>query len=480
MTLHQQSILAALLGIMLLARTVLASAERTVKSLMPTKYLLFQIFTYADQNFPPQDQTNATVNDIVKRIGIKGDKSNKLGFAVGPLTLSHSDAQIHQLIADSFRLAKEQNVAVAFHIDDNMFVEKRRDLLDDKSNIEWLDFKGTLCTGRRLDWGPQPTKISPQICFNSAAVKDAVRKRAHFIGSEIKTELDKLRVNGKDDLFAGVISGWETQIGRDFVTNRCNGYHALHNAGLDAENTPSQCEAALVKIVKEFMELSAKELCLTGIPKDKIYSHIAFTSQGFGGGGEGFSYLQLVGYAPPEVAFSKYYLPGFSTYPSENAVDQIRHEVTKRDRQAWASCEGTNVVPNGVPGEAGMETYLGKMYNHGAVMVNIYSWGIGGDANKKNLFRLATESSEALSAYQKFLTGKVLHESERSGSQFSVIRFQEKIHTIQKDLPSWVGKTGRPETIQPLMQQLDGLIKGQKFVEADKLADKILKLISSK
>lgn len=255
-------------------------------------------------------------------------------------------------------------------------------------------------------------------------------------------------------------------------------HYALHNAGLNATNTPSQCEAALVKIVKEFMELSAKELCLTGIPSDKIYSHIAFTPQGYDG--EGFSYLQRVGYAPPEVAFSKYYLPGFSTYPSENALDQIRHEVTIRNRQAWASCEGTNVVPNGIPGEATMETYLGKMFNHGAVVVNIFSWGIGGDANKKNLFRLATENAEALSAYQKFLTGKVLHESERSQTQFSVTRFKEKIHTIQRDLPAWVKKTGHTETIQPLMLQLDTLIKGQRIVEADTLADKILQLISNK
>ncbi len=127
-----------------------------------------------------------------------------------------------------------------------------------------------------------------------------------------------------------------------------------------------------------------------------------------------------------------------------------------------------------------METYLGKMFNHGAVVVNIFSWGIGGDANKKNLFRLATENAEALSAYQKFLTGKVLHESERSQTQFSVTRFKEKIHTIQRDLPAWVKKTGHTETIQPLMLQLDTLIKGQRIVEADTLADKILQLISNK
>ena len=30
-----------------------------------------------------------------------------------------------------------------------------------------------------------------------------------------------------------------------------------------------------------------------------------------------------------------------------------------------------------------VETYLAKMFNHGATLVNIFSWGIGGEANKK-------------------------------------------------------------------------------------------------
>jgi hypothetical protein len=42
-----------------------------------------------------------------------------------------------------------------------------------------------------------------------------------------------------------------------------------------------------------------------------------------------------------------------------------------------------------------METYLAKMFNHGAKLVNIFSWGIGGDANKNMSFRVVTEGEEA-------------------------------------------------------------------------------------
>jgi hypothetical protein len=91
-------------------------------------------------------------------------------------------------------------------------------------------------------------------------------------------------------------------------------------------------------------------------------------------------------------------------------LNEVRNEVAKRGNPPWISAEGTNIVPTGMAGEATMETYLGKMFNHGAVMVNIFSWGIGGEAQKNNFFRRATENAEALSAYCKFLSGGKLQE----------------------------------------------------------------------
>lgn len=51
-----------------------------------------------------------------------------------------------------------------------------------------------------------------------------------------------------------------------------------------------------------------------------------------------------------------------------------------------------------------METYLARMFNHGAALVTIFSWGIEGERGRfTNPFRLVTESPEAIAAYQKFL-----------------------------------------------------------------------------
>jgi hypothetical protein len=446
-----------------------------------TLYLLFQMFianpTDTAPVFPVCD-VNGTVQDIVTRVGSCGDKHHKMGFAVGPISLNQSDDDVRKIIAQSFAIARRSNMAVAFHLDDHMFWEKRSDLVSDGGAAEWIDWNATKCTGRRLDWGPQPTKVGPQLCFNSPQVKQAIAKRAHLIGGEIEREYERLKGEGREELFAGVITGWETQIGHDYATGKPTGYHALHNAGLTQQNSAAQCDAALAKIVQEFIAGWSRELGQCGLPRNKLYSHIAFTDQGVSDE-RGERYAQRVGFAVPQVAFCPSSTAGFSTYPMDDSIEQITKEVVKNGNVPWASCEGTNVVPNGVKGEATMESYLAKMFNHGAVMVNIFSWGIGGDAQKNNMFRRATENDEAIAAYRKFLGGKVLRELPRAPNQFSPKLLQEKIHRIQAIAPSWVQRTGRPDLLEPLMKTLDAALKTNRFEDADRAADSVLRLLTS-
>ena len=58
-------------------------------------------------------------------------------------------------------------------------------------------------------------------------------------------------------------------------------------------------------------------------------------------------------------------------------------------------------APQGGPGMS-MEGYLGNLFNHGAVMVKIFGWGLG---DKDYPFRRIAESPDALAAYRKFLSG---------------------------------------------------------------------------
>jgi hypothetical protein len=353
---------------------------------------------------------------------------------------------------------------------------ERKDLLSNPDNIEAADWKLKPSTGRRLDWGPKPTRFPPQMCFNSPDIQIAVKKRASLIGTEVKKEMNVLQKSGKEHLFACVIAGSETQIGRDFETNRPLGYRALKHRGFSESNPPKDPDRERVQVVQEFIELWAHFFHAAGVPREKIYCHIAFTDQGLRKADAKESYVEKVGFALPEVAFSSAYRPGFSTYPEGRTFKEIYGVLEKHGSPGWISAEGTNVSPTSMPGEPTMETYLGRIFNHGGLMANVFSWGIGGAAMREtNFFRLATENPEALGAYGRFLRGDKLVESAAQG--FSASRFQEKMHTIQQELPAWVQRTGQQGQAMPLVQRIQSLVKEKKWQEADKAADQLLALI---
>ena len=463
-----------------------------------TKYLAFQVFIGAfDPTVPiggsginplspppPKAAISEFVQDIIDRIGVKGNEQTKLAFIEGPFCFDHSDSDISRVVREAFEIALEKDIAVGFHIDDSMFWARRIDLWRDPNNIEWLDWDGTVNTGRKIDWG-QPEKLAPQMCFNSKAIQAEVRRRAtDVIGKAIKEGIDKLRQEGKEELFAGAIVGWETQIGRDFDSNKFLGYCALTNRGFNKNNPPQDLDAEREKAVQEFIELWAKGIFDAGINPDKIYAHTAFLSKKiFDIAKPDQNYSEINSFAPPSVAFGKYHNPGFSTYHQSGLMEQVYEELAAHNNPHWASSEGTNLQLGYGPGGSGMnmETYLAKMFNHGAILVNIFAWGIGGEAEKvkNNPFRIATEGKEAIGAYQKFLKGEELVE-QISAPPFSMEQLAAKVQKVQKEAPVWVHKTGNQAKVESLLQKLDQYIKEQNFREAERMADEILELIGSK
>ena len=159
---------------------------------METRYLAFQIFTYyspdpkvaallssgsKEQLLPGKAGLRDYVLDIKKRIGTVGDEKTRLAVMLGPLCFEQSDAQTTKFIELAFDLPLETDVAVGFHIDDSIFWSIRKDLWSDPKNVETLDWDGTLCKSRRLDWGKEPTEAPPQMCFNSKVIQREVRQR---------------------------------------------------------------------------------------------------------------------------------------------------------------------------------------------------------------------------------------------------------------------------------------------------------------
>jgi len=450
-----------------------------------TKYLVFQVWPRMS-GYPGIPSTSARftlgkaemegfVRDVSQAIGITGDARHKLGFAVGPFSFDVADDDARQWIRDAFAVARENDVAVAIHLDDSMSWGERKDLLADPDNIEAADWKLQPSTGRRLDWGPSPTKFPPQMCYNAPAIVSAAKARAGLLGAEIKRELETLKAQEKEYLFAGVIAGSETQISRDYDTSRALGFRALAHRGFSEANPPKDIDAERVSVVKEWMELWADGLHAAGTPREKIFCHIAFTDQGLRKPTETETYAERVAFAVPEVAFSSAYRPGFSTYPEGRTFKEVYSVLEKHGAPGWISAEGTNVSPTSMPGEPTMETYLGRMFNHGAVLTNVFSWGIGGEALRENFFRKATENPECLAAYAKFLRGEPLVETEATG--FSSEAFQAKMHRIQAELPPWVQKTGKQAQAMPLLQKVQSLIKEKQWQAADQAADQVLALM---
>ena len=482
------------------------AAPRSLTARKEPRYLAFQIFTYyspdpkvaallsnglRDQLLPGTRALRNYVLDIKTRIGIVGNGRTRLAVMLGPLCFEQNDTETSRFIAGAFDLALETDVAVGFHIDDSIFWSRRKDLWSDPKNVEALDWNGTPCKSRRLDWGKEPSQAPPQMCFNSKVIQREVRQRANLIGKAIRAGSLRLQARKRPELFAGVIAGWETMIGQDFETGKYLGYRALMNRGFSREHPPKNMDLERERVVQEFIGLWTAGLSGAGVPPQKVYSHTAFLSRRAFQGGEdqhitymkndqGNAYSQHNHFAPPSVAFGKNHRPGFSTYPQPGLFEDIYELLRRHKQEGWASCEGTNMQPSGGPGQTGMtmETYLARTFNHGGALVNIFAWGIGGEAMKTMDFRVVTEGEEALTAYRKFLSGVPLVEGKTVASLME--RLPPKIRRIQKELPAWMEKSepGNRQKAAALMQKLDGQLKAQNFEVVERIADEILRLLA--
>lgn len=442
-----------------------------------SQYLTFQIFTagpgmtteagkHVFSQLPNPTFFDDEARQLLDAIGERGDERHRLGIMVGPLTLDHTDVQLRTLVQRTFAVASKYKIAVGLHIDDSKFWMNRRDLWVEHANVEWLDWSGTPNTGQYLDWGGGPWKLAPQACLNSPAmIKEARRLAGSVIGPAIAEGLASLRSTGDEALFAGVIVGWETALGRDFDTGRDLGYCALTNLGFTANSPPADVDGALESVIQNWIETWSSGLADAGVPSDRIYSHIAFAPKfDDAHGSASGSYARSVLYTPPHVAFGETHLAGFSTYPDGERFRQIYEAVTSHGNPHWASSEGANVdisiSPYAIP-EQTMENYLARMFNHGARLTNVFGWDIG---DSTFVFRRAAENPPAIEAYRKFLRGESLDESPLDQSSSSqVSRLRRFVKTLPDRIQSYIRAGGEMAAIQPMLNEFDRDVKAGHF-----------------
>jgi len=201
------------------------------------------------------------------------------------------------------------------------------------------------------------------------------------------------------------------------------------------------------------------------VPETKIYSHVAFAVKA--------SPEPLTTFAPPAIAFGPRHRAGFSTYPAKGLVEELSGMVNSRGAAPWASAEGANVLLVNGASDSGMtmETYLAQLFNRGAVLVNVFGWGLG---TQDYVFRKAAENPTALAAYRKFLNGQALIEGPITPT--IVDRIAEKITRIQSVLPGWVQRNGRHREVKQLTDELDAAMATGDPVKVEAAEDAILAL----
>ncbi|MFO1429900.1 MAG: hypothetical protein U1F76_07140 [Candidatus Competibacteraceae bacterium] len=457
------------------------------------QYLVFQLFTggpgFTDDpernvltDPPPKTKIDQDVQGILDAIGEKGDKNHIFGFAIGPLALDYTrnekggntENKLRSLIQDSFDIALAKDVAVVFHIDDSKFWYTRKDLWGDKKNIEWIDWDGTANTGQYLNWG-SPWQLAPQACFNSpTVVAEATRIARDVIGKEIRLGMDRLRAKNREHLFGGVIVGWETALGRD-LTRKTLGYCALTNLGFSKSHPPSNKDAELEGVVRNWIATWSGAILAAGVPRDKIFSHIAFSPPAAYDARKAPSYSEHVLWTPPSVAFGNNHYPGFTTYPDEGILGQIYAELGRHGNPPWASAEGTNVRihegPPHIPAQS-METYLASLFNHGAAITNLFGWNIN------NPFRDATEGPASIQAYRKFLRGESLVEQPVSeGPDNRRQSLANRIRALPPKIEAYARGGGDMRKVEPKVKEMEGFVDKGDLVNAERMLNEILAIV---
>ena len=240
------------------------------------------------------------------------------------------------------------------------------------------------------------------------------------------------------------------------------GYRALLDRGFGADRPPDDFHKALAEIVQETVAFWCKQFVVAGVPAEKLYPHVAAPAPG------------EMSNAPIWTAFNKYSRPGWSTYPVTvlgQSFKPLYDELEKHGSPAWAGVEANAGVPGSV---VDWETYLAWHYNHGCVLMGVNTGATGEDFPKR-LWDSAF-GKEAVTAYQKFLSGQPLVEKPFSmdNPQF---RIQVKMKRVRDGVEHWRRSGKDPSAVAELMKGAKPLANEGKLRELEKLVDHALEML---
>ncbi len=312
--------------------------------------------------------------DLAKRVGMKGDgKTRLLGFGL-PISTYEFEEHLPTLIRGAFTAASEHDMAVMLSFDFNHAWKNRPDLWnwfdpdkpgynpDNKYDVEWHGWDGPPNKTRYLNWGVLE-RLPPNMCYTSKRTRaEVTRIVSKIIAPVLREEVAKLKAQGKESLFAGIIVGSEPSIDdysssipertkmmkEDGVPAGPLGYRALLDRGFSAKNPPDDFRKALANIVQETIAFWCQQFVDAGIPAEKLYPHVAAPAP-----------AEMMN-APIWTAFNKYSRPGWTTYavgvservsnPSMTRSRSMGIPPGRAWRQTWAFPDPLSIGRPTLPG----------------------------------------------------------------------------------------------------------------------------------
>jgi hypothetical protein len=426
--------------------------------------------------------------ELAERVGMKGDgKTRLLGFGL-PNPTYELEPQLPNRIRSAFAAAREHDLAVMLHFDFHLAWKNRPDLWNwfdpekpgydpnNKYNVEWHGWDGPPNKVRYLNHGVLE-RLPPNMCFTSKRMRaEVTRIVSRVIGPVLREEIAKLRAEGKEALFAGVLVGLEPSIDdysqpdperrkmmkEDGVPAGPLGYRALLDRGFSAAHPPDDFRQALANIIQETIAFWCEQFVDAGIPAEELYPHVAAPAP-----------MEVMN-APIRTAFNQYSRPGWTTYAVGvlgEGFKPLYDELQNHGNPAWAGVEANAGMPGSV---VDWETYLAWHYNHGCVLVGV-NMGATGEDLPRRLWDSAF-GKEAMVAYHKFLTGQPLVEKPLSLDNPQV-RIQAKIKRVRAGIERWQRSGKDPSAVGKIMERAQPLANGGKLEELEKLVDQALEML---
>lgn len=348
------------------------------------------------------------VEEIPKIFGaIQKNSPYKYAFGLpGPMLLTQSVEEMKYQVNKAFDIAEKYNVPVYFKLDDvtNYTTEfgngSNPKYYENPEWCEWISFPkdnekwGGQSNGRLpyfwFNWGAwMHAEAFP--CFQSQGFRDFITNQIkNGVLDPLNKRYQKLCDEGREYLFAGLTVGWETHIPDYSINNAVlnvnseklpfnilkgdqmkiweaseYGYNSLNILGYTEYNRD-----ALFQVIHDYIEMNAKTVYESGIPKHKIFTHtVGFMSY--------YTDLQTT-FAPPIwTAVNEYSTPGFTLNPitCKYNLNVLISEIKNADKgqNHFACAEGYS---RGIDGSfIQADNYFDSMFGNGAALVAVFGWG---------------------------------------------------------------------------------------------------------